>query len=91
MGWEGGVGRDELGWNETGRGGRGAELGPVLEDADNARIKRYIAKYTINPAIAHGMSHVVGSIETGKLADLVLWKPAFFGAKPEIVIKVRRA
>lgn len=54
---------------------------------DNDRIKRYVAKYTINPAIAHGMSHLVGSIEVGKLADLVLWKPAFFGAKPEIVIK----
>ncbi len=56
-------------------------------DNDNFRIKRYIAKYTINPAIAHGLSHVVGSVEVGKLADLVLWKPAFFGAKPEMVIK----
>ena len=55
--------------------------------ADNFRVKRYIAKYTINPAIAHGMSHMVGSIETGKLADLCLWKPALFGAKPEMVIK----
>jgi len=54
---------------------------------DNVRIKRYISKYTINPAIAHGMSHLIGSIEQGKLADLVLWKPAFFGAKPEMVIK----
>lgn len=54
---------------------------------DNLRIKRYISKYTINPAIAHGMSHLIGSVETGKLADLVLWKPAFFGAKPEMVIK----
>lgn len=54
---------------------------------DNARIKRYISKYTINPAIAHGVSHLVGSIEVGKLADLVLWKPAFFGAKPEMVLK----
>ena len=54
---------------------------------DNARVKRYIAKYTINPAIAHGISHVVGSLETGKLADLVLWKPAFFGVKPFLVIK----
>ncbi|HSH94543.1 MAG TPA: urease subunit alpha [Roseimicrobium sp.] len=54
---------------------------------DNIRIKRYISKYTINPAISHGMSHVIGSIEVGKLADLVLWKPAFFGAKPEMVIK----
>jgi urease subunit alpha len=54
---------------------------------DNARVKRYIAKYTINPAIAHGVSHVVGSIETGKLADLVLWKPAFFGVKPSLILK----
>lgn len=54
---------------------------------DNERIKRYIAKYTINPAIAHGISHEVGSIEGGKLADLVLWKPAFFGVKPALVIK----
>jgi len=56
-------------------------------DNDNLRIKRYISKYTINPAIAHGMSHVIGSIEVGKLADLVLWKPSMFGAKPEMVIK----
>jgi urease subunit alpha len=54
---------------------------------DNLRIRRYIAKYTINPAIAHGMGHIIGSIEKGKLADLVLWKPAFFGAKPELVLK----
>jgi urease subunit alpha len=54
---------------------------------DNERIKRYVAKYTINPAIAHGMSHEIGSIERGKWADLVLWRPAFFGARPEIVIK----
>jgi len=54
---------------------------------DNARIKRYIAKYTINPAIAHGISHAVGSVEVGKVADLVLWKPAFFGVKPSLVIK----
>jgi urease subunit alpha len=54
---------------------------------DNLRIKRYLSKYTINPALAHGMAHLIGSIETGKLADLVLWKPAFFGAKPEMVIK----
>ncbi len=54
---------------------------------DNIRIKRYVAKYTINPAISHGMAHCIGSVETGKLADLVLWKPAFFGVKPEIVIK----
>ena len=54
---------------------------------DNERVKRYIAKYTINPAIAHGIAHEVGSIEVGKLADLVLWKPAFFGVRPEMVIK----
>ncbi|KAL8137885.1 hypothetical protein V2J09_003886 [Rumex salicifolius] len=56
-------------------------------DNDNCRIKRYIAKYTINPAIANGLSKHVGSVEVGKLADLVLWNPSFFGAKPEIVIK----
>ncbi|MBF0863431.1 MAG: urease subunit alpha [Gluconobacter potus] len=55
--------------------------------ADNARVKRYIAKYTINPAISHGLSHEVGSIAVGKLADLVLWEPAFFGVKPDLVIK----
>ena len=54
---------------------------------DNLRVKRYVAKYTINPAIAHGISHVVGSVEPGKLADLVLWKPAFFGVKPFLVLK----
>jgi urease subunit alpha len=56
-------------------------------DNDNLRIKRYISKYTINPAIAHGMAQFIGSVEVGRLADLVLWKPAFFGAKPEMVIK----
>ncbi len=56
-------------------------------DADNLRARRYIAKYTINPAIAHGISHEVGSIEPGKLADLVLWQPAFFATKPALVIK----
>jgi urease subunit alpha len=54
---------------------------------DNFRVKRYIAKYTINPAIAHGISHVVGSVEPGRLADLVLWKPAFFGVKPSLILK----
>jgi urease subunit alpha len=54
---------------------------------DNFRVKRYIAKYTINPAIAHGISHEVGSLEEGKLADLVLWKPAFFGVKPFVIVK----
>ena len=56
-------------------------------DNDNVRIKRYLSKYTINPALAHGMGHLIGSVEVGKLADLVLWKPAFFGAKPEMVVK----
>jgi urease subunit alpha len=54
---------------------------------DNTRVKRFVAKYTINPAIAHGISHVVGSVESGKLADLVLWKPAFFGVKPFLILK----
>jgi urease subunit alpha len=57
------------------------------ERNDNQRIKRYIAKYTINPAITHGIAHEVGSVEVGKLADLVLWKPAFFGVKPSMIIK----
>jgi urease alpha subunit len=56
-------------------------------DNDNLRIRRFIAKYTINPAITHGFAHLVGSVEVGKLADLVLWNPGFFGAKPELVIK----
>jgi urease subunit alpha len=56
-------------------------------DNDNLRIRRYVAKYTVNPAIAHGFAHEVGSVEPGKLADLVLWKPAFFGIRPEMVIK----
>jgi urease subunit alpha len=55
--------------------------------SDNARVKRYVAKYTINPAIAHGVAREVGSVEVGKLADLVVWSPAFFGAKPDMVIK----
>ena len=57
------------------------------ERNDNARVKRYIAKYTINPAIAQGMAREIGSITEGKLADLVLWSPAFFGVKPDLVIK----
>jgi urease subunit alpha len=57
------------------------------KDNDNFRVKRYVSKYTINPAIAHGISDYVGSLELGKLADIVLWKPAFFGAKPEMIIK----
>jgi urease subunit alpha len=61
--------------------------GPSHPDADNFRALRYLAKYTINPAVAHGISHIVGSLEVGKLADLVLFKPAFFGVKPELVLK----
>lgn len=66
------------------------QRGPLAgdsESSDNNRVKRYIAKYTINPAITHGIAHEVGSVEVGKLADLVLWKPAFFGAKPSHIIK----
>ena len=65
---------------------RGALAGDTAR-ADNARVKRYVAKYTINPALAHGIAHEVGSITPGKLADLVLWKPAFFGVKPALVLK----
>ncbi|MFJ3925903.1 urease subunit alpha [Streptomyces sp. NPDC090022] len=73
-----------------------AELGPLLprdgeagdgEGDDNARVLRYMAKLTINPAIAHGLAHEIGSIEVGKLADIVLWRPQFFGAKPQLVLK----
>src|SRR5262249_58834329 len=64
---------------------RGALPGETPGD-DNRRVKRYVAKYTINPAIAHGMADHVGSVEVGKLADLVIWKPAFFGVKPEMVV-----
>lgn len=67
------------------------QRGPLPEDAgtgaDNFRAKRYVAKYTINPAIAHGISRHIGSVEVGKLADLVVWSPAFFGAKPDLVLK----
>jgi urease alpha subunit len=52
---------------------------------DNYRVRRYVAKYTVNPAIAHGMGEIIGSIEVGKFADIVLWKPSFFGVKPEMV------
>jgi urease subunit alpha len=65
---------------------RGALAGDGAH-CDNERVKRYIAKYTINPAITHGIAHLVGSVEPGKLADLVLWSPAFFGVKPSLVIK----
>ena len=65
---------------------RGALPGENAGD-DNRRVKRYVAKYTINPAIAHGLAEHVGSVEVGKLADLVVWKPAFFGVKPELVVK----
>jgi urease subunit alpha len=66
------------------------QRGPLPGDSsrnDNSRVKRYVSKYTINPAIAHGIAHETGSIEPGKLADLVIWHPAFFGVKPEMVIK----
>jgi urease subunit alpha len=66
------------------------QRGPLPEDSlrnDNFRVKRYVAKYTINPALTHGIAQAVGSVEEGKLADLCLWKPAFFGVKPEMVIK----
>jgi urease subunit alpha len=66
------------------------QRGPLPGDTDqhdNARIKRYLAKYTVNPAIAHGLAHEVGSVETGKLADLVLWEPKFFGVRPKLVLK----
>lgn len=71
------------------------QRGPLPQDAgtgaDNFRAKRYIAKYTINPAISHGISRHIGSVEVGKLADLVVWSPAFFGAKPDLVVKGARS
>ena len=66
------------------------QRGALKEDTarnDNMRVRRYIAKYTVNPAITHGIGHIVGSIEPGKLADLVLWRPAFFGVKPSLILK----
>jgi len=66
------------------------QRGPLAGDSsrsDNARVKRYVAKYTINPAIAHGISHAVGSLEPGKIADIVLWRPGFFGVKPSMILK----
>jgi len=69
------------------RGHLAAKDGQDSDRNDNVRAKRYIAKYTINPAIAHGIAHEVGSVEVGKIADLAIWKPAFFGVKPEMVVK----
>jgi urease subunit alpha len=66
------------------------QRGPLPQDSsrnDNFRVKRYVAKYTINPAITHGIAHAVGSVEVGKIADLVLWRPAFFGVKPTMILK----
>src|SRR6266481_9756358 len=66
------------------------QRGPLSQDSahnDNHRVKRYVAKYSINPAITHGIANYVGSVEPGKMADLVLWKPAFFGVKPEMIVK----
>jgi urease subunit alpha len=66
------------------------QRGALTQDSgrnDNFRVKRYIAKYTINPALTHGIAHEVGSLEVGKLADLVLWRPAFFGVKPSMIVK----
>jgi urease subunit alpha len=65
---------------------RGSLQGDTARN-DNTRIKRYVAKYTINPAIAHGIAHEVGSLEVGKWADIVIWKPAFFGVKPALILK----
>src|SRR5688500_1527335 len=66
------------------------QRGPLPQDSagnDNFRARRYVAKCTINPAVAHGIAHEVGSVEVGKLADIVLWRPAFFGVKPSMIIK----
>ena len=73
--------------NKLQRGTLPEDRSPDEREADNFRVKRYIAKYTINPAIAQGMSHVIGSVEVGKIADLVLWDFANFGAKPNMVLK----
>ena len=70
---------------DEGAGGAGGAQ--ALQRNDNFRVKRYIAKYTINPALANGIAHEVGSVEVGKWADLVLWKPAYFGVKPSLVLK----
>jgi urease subunit alpha len=83
--------KDQRGWLAPAPAqgaGRGEGVGVQDQSRnDNFRVKRYIAKYTINPAIAHGISHEVGSVEVGKWADLVLWRPAFFGVKPSLIIK----
>jgi len=85
--------KGQRGWLAPSRSGAAAAAGSPAESVeavqrnDNFRAKRYIAKYTINPAIAHGISHEVGSIEVGKWADLVVWKPAFFGVKPALILK----
>ena len=67
------------------------ERGPLPEDegtgADNFRVKRYVSKYTVNPALAQGTAHIIGSVEVGKLADLCLWSPSHFGTKPALVMK----
>src|SRR5438067_9823887 len=80
----------QRGWLEPALGAQNAAQGaaPAAQNGsrnDNFRVKRYVAKYTINPAIANGIGHIVGSVEVGKLADLVLWKPAFFGVKPALI------
>ena len=77
--------KEQRGWLAP-RSGR-QELVETSQKNDNFRIKRYVAKYTINPAIAHGMAHEIGSIEVGRWADLVVWKPAFFGVKPALILK----
>ena len=82
-----GAGRAGLDVGRVGIGSVRAEPVEALQRNDNFRVKRYIAKYTINPAIAHGISHEVGSIEVGKWADLVVFKPAFFGIKPALILK----
>ena len=80
--------KTQRGWLAPEAGSAASGRHPQMDSRnDNFRIKRYIAKYTINPAITHGISHVVGSIEVGKIADLVLWKPAFFGVKPSMILK----
>ncbi|WP_151446044.1 urease subunit alpha [Lacisediminimonas profundi] len=79
--------KTQRGWLGPGASGTGSVAADGNSRNDNFRAKRYIAKYTINPAITHGISHVVGSVEDGKIADLVLWKPAFFGVKPSMIIK----